>query len=60
MKCMIKWNKETENFCAVLQNGVEDPDLQKLCDLFPKVKNAGESTEIPGGFQPALLFPGER
>lgn len=40
-----------------LQNGVQHPDLQTLCDLFPEVKYAGQSTEIPGCFQPELLLP---
>jgi len=44
--------------CGLYQNGVEHPDLQMLCDLFPQVSYAGQSTEIPRGFQPELLLPG--
>ena len=46
--------------CGLFQNGAEHPELQKLCDLLPEITEAEQSTEIPGGFQPEVLFPGTR
>jgi len=51
----VEWNIE---LCGVWQCGVEHPDLENLCKLFPKIKYAGDSTVIPDGFQPELLLPG--
>jgi carbonic anhydrase len=42
----------------LVQAGQHNPALKKLVDLLPKVKYAGDKTEIPGGFDPATLLPG--
>ena len=55
----VRSYRQTWNLCS-FQNLTEHPDLQKLCDFFPLVKYAGETIEIPGGFQPELLLPGTR
>ena len=38
--------------------GEENAALQKLVDLMPNVKYAGDKTDVIDGFDPASLLPG--
>jgi carbonic anhydrase len=46
--------------CIFIQVGKQHAGLQKLVDLLPKIKYAGDKVEIPGGFDPACLLPGDK
>lgn len=45
--------------CVFIQSGEEHPGLKKLVELLPRVKFAGDKTEIPGGFDPKSLLPAD-
>ena len=42
-----------------MQVGSEHLAFDKLCGLLPNVRYSGQSTQIPNGFQPAELLPGQ-
>lgn len=46
--------------CIFIQAGQNNPAIKKLVDLLPKVKFAGDKVEIPGGFDPSSLLPGDK
>lgn len=46
--------------CTFIQAGKEHAGLKKLVELLPKVKYAGDKTDIVGGFDPASLLPADK